>query len=182
MVRRQGARAPRASWSAVPQVTGGLDAHELFAERLEVLLDSIVIDLHGQERSRATQLPELPVQLRQRDTRADDTEHAEATRFAPATPAHGSRAAPRAGTSAAASRRGAPPARDGAADQPAGRPRPDVAERAQRNEHDAGSHFRQRLGGEAATAEGARTIALREYVGLADERAERLDVLRLAKV
>src|SRR5207244_7918259 len=118
MVRRQGARAPRASWSAVPQVTGGHDAHQQFAERLEVLLDSIVIDLHGQERSRATQLPELLVQLRQRDTRADDTEHAEATRFAPATPAHGSRAAPRAGPSAAASRRGAPPARDGAADQP----------------------------------------------------------------
>src|SRR5439155_635690 len=161
-----------------PQVTGGHDAHQQFAERLEVLLDSIVIDLHGQERSRATQLPELLVQLRQRDTRADDTEHAEATRFAPATPAHGSRAAPRAGPRAGEEL--TLTSRDTAdrlhhrVEAAAGRPRPDVAERAQRNEHDAGSHFRQRLGGEAPTAEGARTIALREYVGLADERAERL--------
>src|SRR5213594_3633021 len=42
-----------------------------------------------------------------------------ATRLAPATPARGSRVAPRAGPSAAAFPKGAPPVRDDAADRPA---------------------------------------------------------------
>ena len=57
-----------------------------------------------------------------------------------------------------------------------------MAERAQRDEHDAGPHVRQRLGREAASAERARPIPLREHVGIADEPTERLDVLRLAQI
>src|SRR5439155_428974 len=64
VVRREGGRAARASWSAAPQVTGGHDARQQFAERPEVLLDSLVIDLHGRERSRGARLPELLVRVR----------------------------------------------------------------------------------------------------------------------
>src|SRR5262245_16758720 len=51
------------------------------------------------------------------------------------------------------------------------RPRPDVAERKQRDEHDTGPKLRQRLGREPAIAERARPVALREYVRLADQSA-----------
>src|SRR5919108_5052233 len=56
------------------------------------------------------------------------------------------------------------------------RPRPDVAEGAQRDEHDAGPELRQRLGRESAIAERARPVALGKNVRLADQTAQSLDV------
>ena len=63
------------------------------------------------------------------------------------------------------------------------RPRPDVAEGAQRDVDDAGPQFGQLLGREAALAERARAVALREDVGLADQaRAGSRGLVRLAQV
>src|SRR2546426_2148711 len=61
-------------------------------------------------------------------------------------------------------------------------PRPDVTERAQRDDDDARPQFRERLGREPAVAEGAGTVALREHVALADQPAQRLDVSLLAQI
>src|SRR5262245_4506717 len=62
------------------------------------------------------------------------------------------------------------------------RPRPDVAEGAQRDEHDARPQLRERGGREPAIAERARPVTLGEHVRLADQSAQSLDVLRLAQI
>src|SRR4029453_8346242 len=62
------------------------------------------------------------------------------------------------------------------------RPRPDMAEGAQRDEDDARPQLRQRLGREPAIAEGSWPVALREHVALADEPAKSLEILLLAQI
>src|SRR5262245_64281500 len=62
------------------------------------------------------------------------------------------------------------------------RPRPDVAESAQRHEDDAGAQPRERLGRESTLAEGPGPISLREHVGRAHQSAQRLDLLRLTEI
>src|SRR6266516_7675131 len=57
-----------------------------------------------------------------------------------------------------------------------------MTESAQRDEDDARPQFRERLGREPALAEGARPVALREHVGLADQSAQGLELPRLAQI
>ena len=63
-----------------------------------------------------------------------------------------------------------------------GRPRPDMTERAQRDEDDARPQLSQGFRREAALAERTRPIPLREDVSFADQPAQRLQVLRLAQI
>src|SRR4249920_1139087 len=57
-----------------------------------------------------------------------------------------------------------------------------MAEGGQRDEDDARPQVRERLGREPTRAEGARPVALREHVDLADQPAQGLDVPRLAQI